>query len=276
MAVVGGGTMGVGIAYRFAVSGWAVRLADVDLVAAEAAVSKVRAVIEGSVDRGRLGRAEADEAGSRLSAVGSVSDLPLGLDLIVESVFEDEVVKKPVLLAGEERRPDVLASNTSGISIDRLATGLSRPEHFAGMHFFNPVWAIHLVEVVRGSATSEATISTIRATVGSLGMEAAVVNDSPGFASTRLGIVLGLEAIRMVEEGVATAEAIDLAMELGYRHPMGPLRTGDLVGLDVRLAIAEHLAAVYGERFAPPQLLRDMVAEGKLGKKSGRGFYEWE
>jgi 3-hydroxybutyryl-CoA dehydrogenase len=144
------------------------------------------------------------------------------------------------------------------------------------MHFFNPVWAIDLVEVIRGAATSEDTIDTIVEIVASLGMEAAVVNDVPGFASSRLGIVLGLEAIRMVEEGVAAPEDIDKAMELGYRHPMGPLRTGDLVGLDVRLAIAEHLAGVYGERFEPPELLRTMVEEGKLGRKTGEGFYKWE
>jgi 3-hydroxybutyryl-CoA dehydrogenase len=275
MAVIGGGTMGVGIAYRFVVSGWWVRLVDVEVAAAEAAVARVAAVLEGGVARERLTAGEAAEASARMQAVASIADLPEGLDLIVESVFEDPDVKRPVLAAAGDRFPDLLASNTSGISIDLLATDISRPERFAGMHFFNPVWAIHLVEVVRGTATSDDTIHDIEDVVTGLGMQSAVVNDSPGFASTRLGIALGLEAIRMVEEGVAAPEDIDRAMELGYRHPMGPLRTGDLVGLDVRLAIAEHLAAAYGDRFAPPQLLRDMVAQGRLGKKTGTGFYDW-
>lgn len=276
MAVIGGGTMGIGIAYRFAVSGWSVRLVDVDAAAAAAAVARVRAVIDGAVARERLTALQAEEAAARLAPVGSVDELPEGLDIIVESVFEDATVKRPVLAAAEARDPALLASNTSGISIDLLAADLSRREAFFGMHFFNPVWAIHLVEIVRGAETSADTIELVREIVAGLGMQAAVVNDSPGFASTRLGIVLGLEAIRMVEEGVAAPEDIDRAMELGYRHPMGPLRTGDLVGLDVRLAIAEHLAATYGERFEPPQLLRDMVAEGRLGKKTGKGFYDWD
>lgn len=276
VAVIGGGTMGVGIAYRFATAGSDVLLADVDAVAAAAAVERVHGVIEGAVARGKLDAAEAEAAATRVQPLEDIAVAPAGLDFIVESVFEDFDVKTRVLAVAEEREPAVLASNTSGISIDRMAERLVRPGHFAGMHFFNPVWAISLVEVVRGSATSDETIDRIRDAVDHLGMEAAVVNDAPGFASTRLGLTLGLEAIRMVEEGVAEPADIDRAMELGYRHPMGPLRTGDLVGLDVRLAIAEHLSEHYGERFAPPQLLRDMVAEGRLGKKTGRGFYDWD
>lgn len=275
VGLIGGGTMGIGIAYRFAVAGSAVHIADVDQQHAERSVAAVRAAMEGAVERGKLEREAASVAGARVMATASIDTLPEGLPLIIEAVVEDVGLKRGLLREAEGRRPQVLASNTSSISIDSLADGLAAPESFAGMHFFNPVWAIHLVEVIRGSATSESTIATILEIVGSLGMEAAVVNDSPGFASSRLGIVLGLEAIRMVEEGVAEPADIDKAMELGYRHPMGPLRTGDLVGLDVRLAIAEHLASVYGERFEPPELLRRMVEEGKLGRKSGEGFYEW-
>jgi 3-hydroxybutyryl-CoA dehydrogenase len=267
--------MGIGIAYRFAVAGGTVHIVDVDQQHAERSVAAVRAAMEGAVERGKLEREAASVAGARVMATASIDTLPEGLSLIIEAVVEDVGLKRGLLREAEDRRPQVLASNTSSISIDSLADGLAAPESFAGMHFFNPVWAIHLVEVIRGSATSESTIATILEIVGSLGMEAAVVNDSPGFASSRLGIVLGLEAIRMVEEGVAEPADIDKAMELGYRHPMGPLRTGDLVGLDVRLAIAEHLASVYGERFEPPELLRRMVEEGKLGRKSGEGFYEW-
>ena len=276
VGVVGGGTMGIGIAYRFAVTGSRVHVVDVDQEHAERSVAAVRAALEQSVERGKLERDAASVAGARIVATASIDSLPEGLPLIIEAVIEDVGLKRRILGEAESRRPAVLASNTSSISIDSLAEALDAPEAFAGMHFFNPVWAIHLVEVIRGSATSDATIGTILEVVDSLGMEAAVVNDSPGFASSRLGVVLGLEAIRMVEEGVAEPEDIDKAMELGYRHPMGPLRTGDLVGLDVRLAIAEHLATVYGERFEPPELLRRMVEEGKLGRKTGEGFYEWK
>lgn len=276
VGVIGGGTMGIGIAYRFALAGASVYLADLDLEHAEGSVAAVRAAFERAVERGKLDRESADQAGARVTAIPDIGAVPEGLPLIVEAVVEVPELKADILGRAEGRHPAVLASNTSSISIDVLAADLDAPERFAGMHFFNPVWAIDLVEVIRGAATSEDTIDAIIEIVASLGMEAAVVNDVPGFASSRLGIVLGLEAIRMVEEGVAAPEDIDKAMELGYRHPMGPLRTGDLVGLDVRLAIAEHLAGVYGERFEPPELLRKMVEEGKLGRKTGEGFYEWE
>jgi 3-hydroxybutyryl-CoA dehydrogenase len=169
----------------------------------------------------------------------------------------------------------VLASNTSSLSIDSLANTLTMPARFVGMHFFNPVAAMRLVEVVRGEQTSDETVGEALEAVGRIGKEPVVVRDAPGFASTRLGLALGLEAIRMVEQGVAEPAAIDRAMELGYRHPIGPLRLSDVVGLDVRLAIAEHLATVLGDQFAPPKLLRQMVSQGRLGKKSGRGFYDW-
>ncbi len=268
--------MGVGIAYRFAISGSTVHLVDVDAAAAERAREAVRAALDKAVQRGKLEREAASAAAARVLASVSIDALPEGLGAIIEAVFEDPDLKAGLLARCEQRHPDVLASNTSSISIDLLAADLAAPDRFAGMHFFNPVWAIDLVEVVRGAATSDATLAAVLDLVDVLGMEAAVVNDAPGFASSRLGIVLGLEAIRMVEEGVAEPADIDRAMELGYRHPMGPLRTGDLVGLDVRLAIAEHLASVYGERFEPPELLRRMVAEGKLGRKTGEGFYKWE
>lgn len=276
VGVIGGGTMGVGIAYRFAVAGVEVRVVDVDQEHAERAVAAARAALDRSVERGKLDRGAASAAGARILPLPGIESLPEGLPLIIEAVIEDVALKQGILGEAEQRTPGVLATNTSSISIDTLAGGLDAPAAFAGMHFFNPVWAIHLVEVIRGGATSDATIEAILGFVERLGMEAAVVNDSPGFASSRLGVVLGLEAIRMVEDGVAEPADIDKAMELGYRHPMGPLRTGDLVGLDVRLAIAEHLASVYGDRFEPPELLRRMVAEGKLGRKTGEGFYRWD
>ena len=169
----------------------------------------------------------------------------------------------------------ILATNTSSLPITDLASSLQHPQRFVGMHFFNPVPIMALVEVVRGAASSESTVEAAVSLAVALGKEPIVVQDSPGFATSRLGLVIGLEAIRMLEAGVASAEEIDKAMELGYRHPMGPLRLTDLVGLDVRLAIAEYLHQEIGEQFRPPELLRQLVAEGHLGKKTGQGFHRW-
>jgi 3-hydroxybutyryl-CoA dehydrogenase len=269
VAVIGGGTMGVGIAHRFAATGAEVSMVDIDFATAASSVQKVAATLYEAERRGKLSRDDAERAAANVDPVGSVEDLPANLDLIVEAVIEDVALKHQILRSAEGRHPTVLASNTSSISIDELASVLARPDAFAGMHFFNPVWAMPLVEVIRGSATSAETLERIGGIVRDLGMEQAVINDAPGFATSRLGVLVGIEAIRMVEEGVASAADIDTAMRLGYRHPMGPLMLGDLVGLDVRLRIADHLASVY------PALLRAMVARGHLGKKTGRGFYDW-
>jgi 3-hydroxybutyryl-CoA dehydrogenase len=169
----------------------------------------------------------------------------------------------------------VLASNTSSLSIDGIAAGLKDPSRFLGLHFFNPVPASKLVEIVVGASTTDDLVARAQGWVVELGKTAVTVRDAPGFASSRLGVAIALEAIRMVEERVASVEDIDAAMTLGYRHPVGPLKTTDLVGLDVRLAIAEHLERELGPRFAPPQILRDKVAAGELGKKAGKGFYDW-
>lgn len=275
MAVIGAGTMGIGIAHRFAASGFTVHVVDVDLATASLAVERIEGTLRTAVDRGKLDADHAEAAVARLRPAEGVDAVPMSLDVIIEAVIEDVPLKRRILASAEARQPTILASNTSSISIDQLAEGLASPASFAGMHFFNPVWAMPLVEVIRGSATSDETLSAIGRIVDALGMEQAVVNDAPGFATSRLGVLVGIEAIRMVEQGVASPQDIDTAMRLGYRHPMGPLMLGDLVGLDVRLKIAEHLASVYGDRFEPPALLRDMVARGDLGKKSGRGFYDW-
>jgi 3-hydroxybutyryl-CoA dehydrogenase len=170
----------------------------------------------------------------------------------------------------------VLATNTSGLSITKIAQPMQRPDRVVGLHFFNPPHLLKLLEVVQGAKTSPATIERSLAFAKRLGKEPILVKDSPGFASSRLGIVLGLEAIRMLEQGVASAADIDRAMELGYNHPMGPLKLTDLVGLDVRLAIADHLhGELKQDQYRAPDLLRRLVAQGKLGKKSGEGFYKY-
>lgn len=274
-AVIGGGTMGAGIAAALARAGLRTELVEVSEELAEAGLARARETIDDGVARSRITPSDGEAAKERLQARVSIEAATPEPRLVVEAVPERVELKQQVLAGAERLRPGLLASNTSGISIDELAAGVDDPSRFLGMHFFNPVSAMGLVEVVLGSATSDAARDAAIELVGEIGKEAVVVGDSPGFATSRLGVALGLEAIRMVEEGVAAPTDIDRAMVLGYRHPIGPLRLGDMVGLDVRLDIARNLSAVYGERFAPPPLLEQMVAEGRLGKKSGRGFYDW-
>jgi len=275
VAVVGGGAMGIGIAHAFATAGASVDLIDADLARAEAAAKKLEGVLQAAVTRGKLSLAEAAAARARVSPRASLVEVAPGAALIVEAVPEIVDLKRRVLAEAESREPAILASNTSGIAIGELAADLARPERFIGMHFFNPVWAMALLEIVVSAQTSESTLAAALQLGKGIGKETIVVRDLPGFASTRLGIALGLEAMRMLEDGVASAADIDRAMEIGYRHPMGPLKLTDLVGLDVRLDIARNLARTYGERYAPPKVLETMVAAGKLGKKSGEGFYRW-
>lgn len=276
IGLVGGGTMGLGIAQAFAAAGATVTLVEADPARARELPGALARIFAGAVERGKTTAEEAVVATARVGICAAVAQLPDGLDLIVEAVPEQVELKARVLAACAERRPRLLATNTSGISIDALAEGLPAPEGFLGLHFFNPVWAMALVEVVLGARTSAATRTAALAICTQIGKTAVVVRDAPGFASSRLGLILGLEAMRMVEDGVAAPADIDRAMELGYRHPMGPLKLSDLIGLDVRLDIARNLERAYGARFTPPRILIDLVAAGKLGKKTGEGFYRWD
>ena len=279
VAVVGAGTMGRGIAQAFAQAGYAATLYDVDPEAAHRAREQIEETLARGVERGKLASAEKDAALERLRIETDLGEALADADLAIEAIPEDLDLKRAMFaeLDARCREGAILASNTSSLPIARLAAGTARPERVAGLHFFNPVHAMKLVEIVAPEGTAPEVVDTLRRAVESLGKRAIVVRDAPGFATSRLGIALGLEAIRMVEERVAAASDIDAAMELGYNHPMGPLKLTDLVGLDVRLAIAEHLAAELDERrFEPPQLLRRMVSEGRLGRKSGEGFYRWE
>lgn len=275
IGVVGAGTMGVGIAYVFAAAGAEVSLVDPDPKARQRSVEQLHHLADEGVRRDRLRVEQAAAIRQTTRLVASVSELPEDLHVVIEAVPERLELKQSVLQSIEVRAPRLVASNTSSISIGSLALCLNAPERLVGMHFFNPVWANDLVELVHGDRTSEESIRLARELVALIGKTSILVKDRPGFASTRLGVLLGLEAIRMVEDGVASADDIDTAMTLGYRHPMGPLRLTDLIGLDVRLDIAENLMQAYGPRFEPPALLRSMVRDGRLGKKVGRGFYEW-
>ena len=276
VGVIGGGRMGAGIAQVFLGIGAEVVLVEAGIEAAAAAGERVRSGLAKAAERGSLTE-PVEVAVERLGVVQDIAELPSDADLVVEAVPEQPALKVDVLTRAERAlgAGAVLATNTSSLSIDELATALQRPARFVGMHFFNPVPPSALVEIVLGAATGDDVRDLVVEWVTALGKTAVVVRDSPGFASSRLGVLLGLEAARMVEEGVAEPAAIDQAMELGYRHPMGPLRLTDLVGLDVRLAIAEYLHEKLGERFAPPDLLRRKVAAGELGRKTGQGFYTW-
>ncbi len=279
VAVLGAGTMGHGIAQVAAMAGYPVRLYDVSADAVERGMDHVRRNLQKGVDRGKVATEQQHSTLANLVGEPSLDSAVAECEWIIEAIPEDLALKAELFrdLRSKMAPSAFLASNTSSLSIAELASHVPDPSRFLGLHFFNPVHIMALVEVVYGPATETDTLDAALALVRTLGKEPIVVKDSPGFASSRLGVALGMEAIRMLEEGVASAEDIDKAMELGYRHPMGPLKLTDLVGLDVRLGIARYLHEALGSpRFEPPALLESMVAEGRLGKKAGRGFYEWD
>jgi 3-hydroxybutyryl-CoA dehydrogenase len=279
IAIVGAGTMGQGIAHVAAVAGIEVAITDASAESLSRGMDGVRRGLLGGVERGKLTQADHDASLARISAEPRLRDALRGAEIVIEAVPEDLELKRRLFseLEAEADSAALLASNTSSLSIGEIASAVREPARVVGLHFFNPVHAMKLVEIVRGRATSDASVEQGRAFAGRLGKTAIVVNDTPGFATSRLGVVLGLEAMRMVEQGVASAEDIDTAMQLGYNHPVGPLKLTDIVGLDVRLAIADHLhASLGGDTYRAPEILRRMVAEGKLGKKSGAGFYRWD
>ncbi len=278
VAVVGAGTMGHGIAYVAALAGCDVALTDSRADALPQARAKIDELIAGAVKRVKLQPEQGAEVAERLRVERSLEEAVRGAKIVIEAVVEDLQIKQRLLADVERVAPAdaLLASNTSSLSIAHLAAALQQPGRLVGMHFFNPVHLMKLVEIVTHDRAAPGVSDRAVAFARQLGKEPIVVKDAPGFASSRLGVVLGLEAMRMLEQGVASAEDIDKAMELGYNHPMGPLRLTDLVGLDVRLAIAESLHATLKlPHYEPPAILRDKVKKGELGKKTGKGFYSW-
>ena len=275
--MIGAGAMGHGIAQVAAGSGYRVVLHDLDREMLERGVQSIERNLEKGIKLGKLTEADRDETLQRIRGTTRLEDAARA-DLIVEAVPEKLQLKKQILadlerLAGAEF---IFATNTSSLSITEIAKASQHPGRVVGMHFFNPVHIMRLVEIVVGKATADETVAAMREVGRRLRKETIVVQDVPGFASSRLGVALGLEAMRMFEQGVASAPDIDKAMELGYNHPMGPLKLTDLVGLDVRLSIAEYLHRELGsETFRPPEVLRRLVDEGKLGRKTGQGFYDW-
>lgn len=268
--------MGHGIAQVAAAAGYRVILRDLDR---DSLARGIRA-IERNLDKGmQLGKLTEEDREQTLQNIHGTTQLDqvATADLIIEAAPEQLQLKQDLLRETESFGHDfIFASNTSSLSITDIARASVRPERVVGMHFFNPVHIMRLLEIVVGKATSPDTVETVTEVGRRLRKDPIIVNDVPGFASSRLGVALGLEAMRMLEQGVASAKDIDKAMELGYNHPMGPLKLTDVVGLDVRLNIAEYLHSALGsETFRPPDVLRRLVSEGKLGKKSGEGFYSW-
>jgi 3-hydroxybutyryl-CoA dehydrogenase len=275
VAVVGGGTMGTGIAYVFAAAGSTVTVIEPDLARQAAVRDIVAEAAHAGLARGKLTAEQAQAVNTRITMLADAAELDRNLDLIVETVPEIPALKDRLLRQLSALQPQLLATNTSSISIDRLANCVSDPSRFLGMHFFNPVWSLPMVELVRGAQTAPETLALARSFSEAIGKTTIVSNDVPGFATSRLDVLSAMEAMRMLEDGVASAEDIDKAMVTAFRHPVGPLRLSDIVGLDVRLDIANHLSGALGDRFAPPQILKDKVARGELGVKSGRGFFDW-
>lgn len=276
--VIGSGNMGIGIAQVSATAGHDVVLQDIDEEQLDAALAGIASTMAGGVERGKLTDAERDAALARIDGTTDLEEAVGDAALVIEAVPENLELKQQVFGDLDAAAPDdaILASNTSSLSLTEVASVLDRPERAVGLHFFNPPHIMDLVEVVVAEQTDAETEAAATEFVEGLNKEAIVVRDTAGFASSRLGVALGLEAIRMVEEGVASVDDIDAAMRTGYGHPMGPLELTDHVGLDVRLDIAEHLREELGERFRPPQLLRRKVRAGNYGKKSSEGFYAWE
>lgn len=277
VGVLGAGTMGHGIAQVAAAAGCEVVMRDIDADAVERGRQAIEQNLTKGIERGKVSEQDKTDTLRRIRATTNLADLS-DADLVIEAAPEildlkQSLLRETELLVGSDC---IFATNTSSLSITEIAKASTRPGNVVGMHFFNPVHIMRLVEIVVGKDTHERTTETVREVAQRMKKEPIVVRDVPGFASSRLGVTLGLEAMRMVEQGVASAQDIDMAMELGYNHPVGPLKLTDLVGLDVRLNIAEYLhGALRSETFRPPEILRRMVSEGKLGKKSGEGFYKW-
>ena len=274
--VIGAGTMGAGIAEVAAKAGCTVRLCDLNREVLDGGLARIEKSLAKAVSKGKLEQGAADEARGRITGAKDYGEVA-ALDLVVEAVPEKMTLKKSIFGGLSNRNPTcLLASNTSSLSVTEIAAACENPSRVLGMHFFNPPPIMPLLELVQAEQTAAEVVDRAKAFAERIGKSPIVVRDMPGFATSRLGIILGMEAIRMLEQGVASAADIDAAMELGYRHPMGPLKLTDLVGLDVRLAIAEHLTKELGPQFSPPPLLRMLVRAGKLGKKTGEGFYRWE
>jgi len=278
IAVIGAGTMGHGIAQVAAMAGMEVMLFDLGEDAMMAGLDRVHANLDKGVDRGKVTETQREATLERITGSTDLQVAVEGADLVIEAVPEKLELKQSLFRSVAEHTPEgcVFGTNTSSLSVAKIASAVPDPSRMIGLHFFNPVHIMKLLEVITHDGTGQDVVDRIKAFGAEIGKECIYVRDFPGFATSRLGVALGMEAIRMLEQGVASAEDIDAAMVLGYRHPVGPLKLTDMVGLDVRMHIGEYLAETLDNpAFSPPALMRQMVAQGKLGKKSGQGFYSW-
>jgi 3-hydroxybutyryl-CoA dehydrogenase len=278
IAVLGGGTMGRGIAHVAALAGYETRLYDIEPEVLSKARDAIRRQVAKAVELGKVAAADAEAASERLAFHAALHEAVAGVQLVIEAVPESIAVKVETFRAVALHAPEpaLFASNTSALSITEMAAASGRPDRFAGMHFFNPVHLMKLVEIVRGLETSEETLQAVAAVARRMGKETVLVNESPGFVTSRINALIGNEAFRMLEGGVASAADIDKALKLGLNHPMGPFEMVDLVGLDVRLSILEFLHRTLGEAYRPSNLLAQYVRAGRLGRKAGRGVYAYD
>ena len=278
VVVVGAGLMGTGIAHAFASAGFATRLVDSDAGALAKAALAIHAILDGGVKLGKLAEPDAAAAKARLAMHPALATGAAGASLLVETVSENLALKQAILTqAAPLLAPGaVIATNTSALSVTEIAAAVVRPERVIGMHFFNPVHKMKLVELVLGIATDAATVATSRAWCAAIGKKSILVNESPGLTTSRMSAMLGNEAMWMLQEGTASAEDIDTALRMGFNHPMGPLELGDLTGWDTRLSVLRYLHATLGEKFRPCPLIIKMVASGRHGRKTGHGVYRYD